>query len=51
VPPAGSGIFVPLVALAAAMLFLAAQRVGRRLRPAVASPRLPILALSLERPG
>ncbi len=51
-PGAGGGsIFVPLFAVIAAMLLLAAQGVGRRLRPTLAPPRLPILALSLERPG
>jgi hypothetical protein len=47
----GASFFVPLFAVVAAILLLAAQGVGRRLRPALASPQLPILALSLERPG
>ena len=47
----GASFFVPLFAVIAAIFLLAALGVGRRLRPALAPPRLPILALSLERPG
>ncbi len=56
--PAGSaasgssnGFSVPLFAAIAATLLLAAQGVGRRLRPLMALPPLPIFDLSLERPG
>ena len=49
--PSGGGFFFPLVAVVAATLLLAAPGVGRRLRPVTAPLRLPILALSLERPG
>jgi hypothetical protein len=47
----GASFFVPLFAVVAAIFLLAAQGVGRRLRPTLAPPQLPILALSLERPG
>jgi len=47
----GASFFVPLFAVVAAIFLLAAQGVGRRLRPTKAPPQLPILALSLERPG
>jgi hypothetical protein len=50
--PGGSGsFFVPLFAVLAATLLLAAQGVGRRLRLTPTPPQLPILATSLERPG
>jgi hypothetical protein len=48
---AGASFFLPLFAVLAATFLLAAQGVGRRLRPTLAPPQLPILALSLERPG
>jgi hypothetical protein len=50
-PFSGGAFFVPLFAALAATFLLAAQGVGRRLRPALAPLRLPVLALSLERPG
>jgi hypothetical protein len=51
VASAGAGAFPILLAALAAALFLAAPRLGRRLRPILAPWPLPIPHVSLERPG